>query len=399
MKGKVSVNKDETPKRKVGRPRKRIDADAKSRRTAQNRAAQRAFRDRKEAKLKSLQERTELLEQRDAQNKITTDFLQGSLRSLLSEISKYRAKNSDDERILAFLDNLQEEQRDEEQQKREYKEKETTTVISKSTEGLPSPSLSVNTTVITDTEVQPHTQESGKFIWTMGLCNTPRLTNMWDSSPSDRTGAIIIGDKSTSTSENRDCSLGFVFSDGQTGTEGLDYEIHNHLSGHSEGLTAEKIDSLPCLNEIDQEYFSHEVEDDILLSSVLPLAIDSKCDNICNGKCTGIKSSLNKEIKCELITRHLLNQESLASVLPMPAPREKIFGTQSEAIEHITSAISNEKASCCRILEKISSLPKYSSLDIDNLCNELMTKAKCTDDCKIAVQAHDLQSALVRQLL
>ena len=130
MKGKVSVNKGGTPKRKVGRPRKRIDTEAKSRRTAQNRAAQRAFRDRKEAKLKSLQERTELLEQRDAQNKITTDFLQGSLRSLLSEISRYRAKNSDDERILAFLDNLQKEQRDEEQQKRKYEEKETITAVS-----------------------------------------------------------------------------------------------------------------------------------------------------------------------------------------------------------------------------------------------------------------------------
>lgn len=61
--------------------------------------------------MKSLQERVELLEQKDAQNKTTADFLLCSLKSLLSEITKYRAKNSDDERILAFLDDLQEQQK------------------------------------------------------------------------------------------------------------------------------------------------------------------------------------------------------------------------------------------------------------------------------------------------
>lgn len=124
--------------------------------------------------MKSLQERVELLEQKDAQNKTTADFLLCSLKSLLSEITKYRAKNSDDERILAFLDDLQE------QQKREN-EKGTSTAVSKAARELPSPNSDENMTVNTSIEVQPHTQENEKVMWNIGSWNAPSLTNSWDS--------------------------------------------------------------------------------------------------------------------------------------------------------------------------------------------------------------------------
>ncbi|CAI4038280.1 hypothetical protein SMKI_04G6220 [Saccharomyces mikatae IFO 1815] len=403
MSEQVLANKDGIPKRKVGRPgRKRVDSEAKNRRTAQNRAAQRAFRDRKEARLKSLLERIELLEQKDAQNKSVIDFLQSSLKSLLSEVTKYRAKNVNDERILAFLDDLQEQQereKDEEPQKREYTEKEASTKINETTETLPSFRVIRNTTVNTDTEVETHLHSSRNSTWDVGLCSTPRLTNTWNFPSENRTDPSAISDKSANDSKKLDFSLDVTFNDKLTGINHLDYDIRSHLSEHFGDFSSDKVEPLAFPSETDNMYFLDEANDDILLSSVVSPAKENECNGKCNGKCAEDTPLLNKEIKCELITKRLLNQESLDSIVPASAPYRENIGIRSEAIRRISSAISNQNTSCCHILKEISSLPKYSSLDIDNLCCELMTKAEFTDDCEIVVRAHDLQTTLVKQLL
>lgn len=70
----------DTVKRKVGRPgRKKIDVQSQNKRTQQNRAAQRAYRERKEAKLKSLENRISILEKLNTQREQESVFLQAQL--------------------------------------------------------------------------------------------------------------------------------------------------------------------------------------------------------------------------------------------------------------------------------------------------------------------------------
>lgn len=54
--------------------RKPIDTEPKSKRTAQNRAAQRAYRERKERKMKELEDKVRLLEDANVRALTETDF-------------------------------------------------------------------------------------------------------------------------------------------------------------------------------------------------------------------------------------------------------------------------------------------------------------------------------------
>lgn len=70
--------------------RKPIETEPKSKRTAQNRAAQRAYRERKERKMKELEDKVKDLE--DVNIKISTDsdYLQAQVEILKGELSRYR---------------------------------------------------------------------------------------------------------------------------------------------------------------------------------------------------------------------------------------------------------------------------------------------------------------------
>ncbi|SMN19620.1 similar to Saccharomyces cerevisiae YDR423C CAD1 AP-1-like basic leucine zipper (bZIP) transcriptional activator involved in stress responses [Maudiozyma saulgeensis] len=97
----VSIQK---PKRKVGRPgRKKIDTEAKNRRTAQNRAAQRAFRERKEQKLKSLESKISNLEKINEQSEYESALLKNHLADLIHEITRFRPKSQKDLQVLDLL--------------------------------------------------------------------------------------------------------------------------------------------------------------------------------------------------------------------------------------------------------------------------------------------------------
>ena len=70
--------------------RKPIETEPKSKRTAQNRAAQRAYRERKERKMKELEDKVKLLEDENVKAMTETDFLKAQVNILKSELIKYR---------------------------------------------------------------------------------------------------------------------------------------------------------------------------------------------------------------------------------------------------------------------------------------------------------------------
>lgn len=78
---------DTTTTTKVGR--KPIETEPKSKRTAQNRAAQRAYRERKERKMKELEDKVRLLEDANVRAITETDFLRAQVDVLKNELAKY----------------------------------------------------------------------------------------------------------------------------------------------------------------------------------------------------------------------------------------------------------------------------------------------------------------------
>lgn len=70
--------------------RKPIETEPKSKRTAQNRAAQRAYRERKERKMKDLEDKVKLLEDANVRAITEADFLKAQVDVLKNELARYR---------------------------------------------------------------------------------------------------------------------------------------------------------------------------------------------------------------------------------------------------------------------------------------------------------------------
>ncbi|QFZ27622.1 putative AP-1-like transcription factor [Clavispora lusitaniae] len=87
----VAAHEDKKPHTKPGR--KPIDAEPKSKRTAQNRAAQRAYRERKERKMKDLEERVAHLEDDKIKAASEKDFLRAQIELLKGELSRYKGSS------------------------------------------------------------------------------------------------------------------------------------------------------------------------------------------------------------------------------------------------------------------------------------------------------------------
>lgn len=76
-----------------GAGRKPTDSLPKSKRTAQNRAAQRAYRERKEKRMKDLEDKVQSLEDETNKANSESDFLRAQVNMLKNELLKYRGNN------------------------------------------------------------------------------------------------------------------------------------------------------------------------------------------------------------------------------------------------------------------------------------------------------------------
>ncbi|KAH3685563.1 hypothetical protein WICPIJ_003464 [Wickerhamomyces pijperi] len=70
--------------------RKPIDTEPKNKRTAQNRAAQRAFRERKERKMKELEDKVTLLEDEKKSMNTESEFLRMQVQMLMNELARHK---------------------------------------------------------------------------------------------------------------------------------------------------------------------------------------------------------------------------------------------------------------------------------------------------------------------
>ena len=90
-------------KKPTSKKSKQLDPEARLKRTQQNRAAQRAFRERKEKKMRELENKVNKLTEIQRQNEIESNFLRDQLNLLLLELKKYRPTTDNDLKVLNYL--------------------------------------------------------------------------------------------------------------------------------------------------------------------------------------------------------------------------------------------------------------------------------------------------------
>lgn len=81
-----------------------LDPETRMKRVAQNRAAQKAFRERKERKMKELERKVVDLENLTKLNEVETNFLRDQLSILVKELRKYRPETKQDHKVLKYLE-------------------------------------------------------------------------------------------------------------------------------------------------------------------------------------------------------------------------------------------------------------------------------------------------------
>ncbi|CCD26335.1 Cad1p NDAI_0H01610 [Naumovozyma dairenensis CBS 421] len=142
-----------------------------------------------------------------------------------------------------------------------------------------------------------------------------------------------------------------------------------------------------------QRYGTMQSSSSSLSESAMQLGDDKKCT--CNDQC----NSDDEEIECELLSRNLLNDESMKSII-----KEKQTRPSNVAPSCCNGGYGNRFAKCSKIWERINnkmnietnSGPRFKDSDIDDLCNELMTKARCSTNGSIVIKTGDIKQSLMK---
>lgn len=163
--------------------RKQIDTEPKSKRTAQNRAAQRAYRERKERKMKDLEDKVKSLEDANIKANTETDFLKAQVDMLKNELSRYRGHSDfSDLKLPTTVGTLTSHKR----HKSSIQHTGSTTSMSTNSDSSPAMSSS---------SPESHKQISTYFPW-----SKDNLNHLNDSNSSNHLPDLVQGGSLTSTS-------------------------------------------------------------------------------------------------------------------------------------------------------------------------------------------------------
>lgn len=417
---------------KVGR--KPIETEPKSKRTAQNRAAQRAYRERKERKMKDLEDKVALLEDDRIKAVTELDLLKAQVDLLKRELSRYRG-NADFSDLPLTQPQPQVKQEQAPQVAVEFP------WLSKNLDklDLPDDSLSsqlpdlvsgssscdtspLNDNVLVSPElnssdnlnplasyVSPHNQFSAAplfeeqldpFCSTLseGVCGTkekpvpkyrrevapaPPLSDevlpQWNMvspfhslfSPGDNVDLFLNGNVTNlSLPATSDADpLSFLNDNNFDVNLAFGNAVNDVVEG---GKSAPLADPLAGLTTEESAYDQFtEVNTDFNFNEFVKSSLPSESSTSRNSVSGGAKSSVTS-----FDSPSIPEEEESKEVVPAP---EKTLR-------------------CLEVWDRITSHPRYTDIDIDGLCNELKTKAKCLEK-GVVLNANDVNSLLERSAL
>lgn len=388
--------------------RKPIETEPKSKRTAQNRAAQRAYRERKEKKMKDLEDKVKDLEDENVRINTESDFLKAQVDMLKNELTKYRGGDFDFSSIKlpSKVGALS-------------KNSSSNLLHSSSSSNLTSESdssSSVNNSS-PETDISSNNLRT-EFPWSYkNLASDvnvkdklPELTSGSSSSESPLNDNILMDSSSKfdeqvdpfcnelnsacgrkdnlmaqyqKKSDNDDSIFGKYFND-KPSTDGLMNENFFGDQNFNFNLSPNDNDPLSFLN--DNNFDVNLAFDENKSENISPI------DNLIN------EESAYDPLKDQINTNFNFN-DFIKSSLPSE-PSTNSFDSKSTP-----SVINDEKDDnevvpapektykCSEIWDRITSHPRYTEIDIDGLCAELKTKAKCSEK-GVVINATDVNALL-----
>lgn len=440
--GVLADHDDKKQHTKVGR--KPIETEPKSKRTAQNRAAQRAYRERKERKMKDLEDKVALLEDDRIKAVTELDLLKAQVDLLKRELSRYRGHSDfSDLKIVSDTKVKQEPREPQVSVGFPWSNKNLNSIelsdssasqlpdlVSSSTSSDTSPlnenpnvSPESNTTDNSSLPVGQHLSPQNQFNMVAAFdeqldpfctnlgeaCGTrqkpvpkyrregepvPPLTDenndvlpQWSTvspfhslfSPSDNlTDPFLNGTTnlilpptaqddplSFLNDNNFDVSLAF----GNIVNDVTDNSKAEEPADPLAGLTTEESAYDPYAAQVPTDFNFNE-----FVKSSLPSEVSSTRDSVSNSV-LGV-------------------QKASSSITSFNSPSIK---EDAEEKDEVVPA-PEQTLKCAEIWDRITSHPRYTDIDIDGLCSELKSKARCSE-LGVVLNAKDVNSLLERSAL
>ncbi|SGZ50865.1 CIC11C00000003887 [Sungouiella intermedia] len=404
--------------------RKPIDTEPKSKRTAQNRAAQRAYRERKERKMKDLEDKVADLEDDKIKAATELDLLRAQIELLKRELTRYRGHLDFSDLGVKKSDNVVKQEQLPETTPQEPKymadfpwSKENLQNLNNSqlpdlVSGSSSSTSPLNDNVIVSPESNTSESVSSNIMLSLSPQNQFNLVSLFDEqldpfcvnlneacgnklkpmpkfhrpasevpplptkfesvlspqwngvspfhtlfSPNENLSDPFFADNNYNIStaptdgllneplsflndNNFDVSLAF----GNATNDLVDNQGKTQYTDPLAGLTNEESVYDP-LNLVNTDFNFNE-----FVKSSLPSDVSSRTNSVTEGLKSGSSVSSYHSSPLE-------EDDSKEEVVPAP---EKTIR-------------------CSEIWDRITSHPRYTEIDIDGLCNELKTKAKCSE--------------------
>lgn len=454
----VSSHTDHDDKKAHTKPgRKPLDTEPKSKRTAQNRAAQRAYRERKERRMKELEEKVKDLE--DEKIKATTqlDFLRAQIDLLKSELTRYRGHSDFLDLTVPFPGGLSDQ--------RAPSIPRFSNPVSGSTNSETSDQSSHKSSLgeKTPNSSSSHTTPSSYSAYNMSFpwskeFTTDNVENEKSATSNNQTRSLhlpdLVSGSSSSTSplndnilvspeSNNDIGSLSGFAENYAGNfdTGLQGKDQSKIRGFEEQMDPfcnklneacgtkdcpvpkDKKDlySSPFTNLINQpkedaaSVFAKSPKFNFDLTSAtvdhhshdplyflddanfdVALAMDDNFNPDQNEKKDIVSYLTTEDSVYDPFEEHNgFNFSDLIAKETSKQNNEQESNTNNEGFDDNDDVVpAPEKTMpCSEIWDRITSHPKYTELDIDSLCNELKAKAKCSERGVV------INSADVNQLL
>lgn len=427
--------------------RKPLDDEAKNKRTAQNRAAQRAFRERKEKKMKELEDKVDSLEQANTDSVVEAEFLRSQLLTLVNELKRYRPAKASDLQVLDYLAKHERaEPTDKEVEQSVQRKKDFTFAFPwkdrKEVEAqFPSPGSSMlsSSSASVNSAASPNNNKRRSTVSRSTSTSTSTagwMDNVFYSDDAQQLPQFSV--KSDSTGDS-------LFSNQFNFDDQFDEQVSqfcskmNQVCGTKEcpkpSVAPSAASPLPLTNYWDtgaspafgqQSFATPKIAADadttpssqpempfIDSSMAFPTQND---DQALFFRTHRDENSLFAEFLDEaepadnFVNENLINEEPAATSAP---PTTNIITTNTTStttpqdsrprpsadkdLNDVVPSRDGNLLKCSEVWDRITSHPKYTAIDIDGLCGELMTKAKCSEK-GVVVQAEDVQRVLDKHM-
>jgi AP-1-like factor len=400
--------KTPTSGRRGNKPgRKPLETEPKNKRTAQNRAAQRAFRERKERKMKELEEKISMLEDEKKSASTESEFLRLQVQILTQELAKHRGTADLSDLNMPALSS-------------------TPSASEHSSQFSPNGSESTLKTlseIVNGEDANKQPQFAFEFPWSR-KGSVPSVAKSTTKSPASLPSSSTNNVPTLASDESTTCS-----------SESSPFDLYTH-DDHGDLPLFNKVKTKIPEQEFNfNEHFDEGVSD---FCSDLNTACGNKQNPIPQAKAqmTAPVETLQEAEPTKVVEDPLsfLNESSLDfsfgtfdPTLAFANDFNDVFDEQhQQESDPLSGLVSEESAydpfgmftdskvverraskpalppvmtptlnidddsevvpshegklmKCTEIWDRITSHPKYSDIDIDGLCSELRSKAKCSD--------------------